>query len=941
MAGRQNSHELPPAANWYSSSACDWCATRTSSLVAYATKNEVRLLDPEGVWMRGALIGHSDRVTSLELFHPAQLAARGGDGGECGMLCVTGSADACVRVWDCDSLACLHSLCGHHEQEVAGVSHCRDARATSVSADRAGTIVIWDYTTSQIAKISPLKAPATCVKCGMGGVVAVGFQNGVVVVLDVARHTVLHRLIGHEGEVNGLDWAPPLFKPTDASTSSKVTADCWENSESGGADACESASVDVLVSSSGRDKSIRLWSLRLGSQTNLLTLPKGKNSNSSGGSNGGDGGNGKRQWLACRFLPACGGSGGNGALRLVSTGLNGDLWLWTLTRTSPHPSSNSNPAKGNRKSGREKVEVVAITGSVASGGRLRASSHCSSTPHSHSRSVFALCFGPPSFVRDAALGWGGKGGGISGGTGVGMAVGNGSGSRQARLDGSDASPEASLHRSPPAFTLPMFTISMDRHLGVWRLDVGCGSVGCGSVVMVPTLGGYPYHLDVCPHHPRVLAVALGDHSIRIWHTDTPEQPYKGRVLWRGLATKVVVVRWHPSEEGVVAFGLDDGRVGIYHILSDKHRILPGKHKGNIYQLVWCVEGGEGECGATASATASASAPAHLHPLLLSCGKDGAMLARPLPPQGKSQGHGGGSMEEDSEGQEQHGQGPAHAQTAAINVSAIIEEVGEVTGGGVRRGDGDKVCEFELSGDGKLLAMGMLSGHVHFYCLPHGLAGLLRQHVHRNGGGGQTTRRKSGSVGVSAEGTGAQGAPQGREEGRGAAEEGGGAGCCEEAVEAQLACDEEVVWMCSGTGQKMLINRLSWHPHAHVLCHAHGHDGHGSCDAGGSGSVDWGWGTCASACDDGDILVYTLETRQLSDASARGEVMRRSSEVLLRGHTKGVAGLDWCPSKSTWLASASFDFTAQVQPHSNTNNSRECNALQCNGYAGGIEGTLGL
>ena len=287
------------------------------------------------------------------------------------------------------------------------------------------------------------------------------------------------------------------------------------------------------------------------------------------------------------------------------------------------------------------------------------------------------------------------------------------------------------------------------------------------------------------------------------------------------------------------------------------------------------------------------------------------------------------MEEDSEGQEQHGQGPAHAQTAAINVSAIIEEVGEVTGGGVRRGDGDKVCEFELSGDGKLLAMGMLSGHVHFYCLPHGLTGLLRQHVHRNGGGGQTTRRKSGSVGVSAEGTGAQGAPQGREEGAGAAEEGGGAGCCEEAVEAQLACDEEVVWMCSGTGQKMLINRLSWHPHAHVLCHAHGHDGHGGCDAGGSGSVEWGWGTCASACDDGDILVYSLETRQLSDASARGEVMRRSSEVLLRGHTKGVAGLDWCPSKSTWLASASFDFTAQVQPHSNTNNSRECNVLQCN------------
>jgi hypothetical protein len=40
------SHELPQSANWYSSSACDWSAAAVSPLVAYASKNEVRLFDP-------------------------------------------------------------------------------------------------------------------------------------------------------------------------------------------------------------------------------------------------------------------------------------------------------------------------------------------------------------------------------------------------------------------------------------------------------------------------------------------------------------------------------------------------------------------------------------------------------------------------------------------------------------------------------------------------------------------------------------------------------------------------------------------------------------------------------------------------------------------------------------------------------------------------------
>ena len=54
---------LPPSANWYSSSACDWSQKGIS---AYTAKNCIRLFHPIGRIVEGCLLGHADRVTSLE-----------------------------------------------------------------------------------------------------------------------------------------------------------------------------------------------------------------------------------------------------------------------------------------------------------------------------------------------------------------------------------------------------------------------------------------------------------------------------------------------------------------------------------------------------------------------------------------------------------------------------------------------------------------------------------------------------------------------------------------------------------------------------------------------------------------------------------------------------------------------------------------------------------
>jgi hypothetical protein len=67
------SYGLPPSANWYSSSACDWSLAASSPLVAYAAKNEVRLFDPvvncirdcACAWVHFAHVRHSHATLAL------------------------------------------------------------------------------------------------------------------------------------------------------------------------------------------------------------------------------------------------------------------------------------------------------------------------------------------------------------------------------------------------------------------------------------------------------------------------------------------------------------------------------------------------------------------------------------------------------------------------------------------------------------------------------------------------------------------------------------------------------------------------------------------------------------------------------------------------------------------------------------------------------------
>ena len=306
------------------------------------------------------------------------------------------------------------------------------------------------------------------------------------------------------------------------------------------------------------------------------------------------------------------------------------------------------------------------------------------------------------------------------------------------------------------------------------MERGAGHAGGGGAVlnaMVPTLGGYPYDMECCGMDPYRVAIALGDQTIRVWSTDSAKHPFQCSLLWKGLQAKVVCVRWHPLLEGKVAFAVDDGRVGLYDCLSEKYRILPGRHAGTIYQLAWWVGS---LAGPGAVEEPAASGQEAMGCVLFSCGKDGVILGREA-----VWGWGG------TEGQGEGG--------AVRLVPLLLRAAARQAGTGAGAGAVAKVSEFGVSPDGRSLAVGRVDGEVDLFDVSAGLGALFRLlHADVN-------------------------APEG----------GGSDGEARECV----------AWRGVLKGHTSLINRICWHPCAE--------------------KEEWGWRRCATACEGGDICVWSF------------------------------------------------------------------------------------
>eukprot|EP00803_Ostreobium_quekettii_P003651 evm.model.scf_669.1 EVM.evm.TU.scf_669.1 scf_669:11331-17624(-) len=144
----------------------------------------------------------------------------------------------------------------------------------------------------------------------------------------------------------------------------------------------------------------------------------------------------------------------------------------------------------------------------------------------------------------------------------------------------------------------MVTSGLDRLLAVWgpakpsvsimdttwrNFRVRWSCVGLGGDVMA---------IDVSSCGALALAAGCGDKTIRL----LPLQPQDQRqgdatVRWNNIPDKVVAVCWHPSRPGTLAFGCEDGHIGLLRSPRDMDFVFPDRHKGPVTQLSWrCVPG---------------------------------------------------------------------------------------------------------------------------------------------------------------------------------------------------------------------------------------------------------------------------------------------------------------------------------------------------------------
>ena len=49
---------------------------------------------------------------------------------------------------------------------------------------------------------------------------------------------------------------------------------------------------------------------------------------------------------------------------------------------------------------------------------------------------------------------------------------------------------------------------------------------------------------------------------------------------------MTILKYHPSREGIVAFGTEDGHVGCFSVISQKSEVAVSYHKRTVYALAW-------------------------------------------------------------------------------------------------------------------------------------------------------------------------------------------------------------------------------------------------------------------------------------------------------------------------------------------------------------------
>ncbi|EEY57347.1 uncharacterized protein PITG_11195 [Phytophthora infestans T30-4] len=138
----------------------------------------------------------------------------------------------------------------------------------------------------------------------------------------------------------------------------------------------------------------------------------------------------------------------------------------------------------------------------------------------------------------------------------------------------------------------MLTVSLDRELRLWKENGPSKKLAAATCIETLTgLGGHAYSVSYNAA-TGLVAAGVGDQTIRLWDLNTEVESgasdYQCDLLWKGLQSKVTFVRWHPLQHSVLAYGMEDGRIGIYDIQTKKYNHFRTTHSSEVRQLQWVI-----------------------------------------------------------------------------------------------------------------------------------------------------------------------------------------------------------------------------------------------------------------------------------------------------------------------------------------------------------------
>ncbi len=215
-----------------------------------------------------------------------------------------------MRLWDTRTQRCVRTLRGHGA-EVSALATSPQGSHLGVSADRGGSLLLWQAAADAPSRAGPVLDSAVlalALSPAHASLAVAGCASGAVALLDVAAGTLLKRVPAHSGEVHAVAFA----------------------SLRGGG---------VLLATAGRDRAVHLWQVDASGAAATVRrthhVPKAGASVSDAQR--------ERLWVALAWLPPPADAGdAPETLQLAGSGFGGDVLVWDV---SPAALTVSAPRK--------------------------------------------------------------------------------------------------------------------------------------------------------------------------------------------------------------------------------------------------------------------------------------------------------------------------------------------------------------------------------------------------------------------------------------------------------------------------------------------------------------------------------------------------------------------------------------------------------------------